>query len=77
MPFIRQIVIGRGALLGFYRKITVEDEEAAWFSAGQSAPNFSHESLPFSVTMLNDSLPDNRPAVTGPDSLASPAGRRR
>jgi predicted amidohydrolase len=33
-PFITQIAARRGELLGFYRKITIKDEEADWFSPG-------------------------------------------
>lgn len=33
-PFITQILAQRGNLLGVYRKITIKDEEAEWFSPG-------------------------------------------
>ncbi len=34
-PFITQILAQRGRLLGVYRKITIKDDEADWFSPGQ------------------------------------------
>jgi predicted amidohydrolase len=52
--FITQIAARRGELVGFYRKITIEDEEVAWFSAGQSVPIFRHESLPFGLAICAD-----------------------
>ena len=33
-PFITQIVARQGVLQGYYRKITIEDEETEWFSPG-------------------------------------------
>ncbi len=33
-PFITQIVARQGELLGVYRKITIRDEEEAWFTPG-------------------------------------------
>jgi predicted amidohydrolase len=53
-PFITQIAARRGELLGYYRKITIEDEETLWFSAGQQAPLFHHDGLPFSMAICAD-----------------------
>ncbi|HRF50363.1 MAG TPA: carbon-nitrogen hydrolase family protein [Anaerolineales bacterium] len=33
-PFITQILIQRGKLLGLYRKVTIVDDEVAWFAPG-------------------------------------------
>ncbi len=33
-PFITQILVQQGKLLGVYRKITIQDEEVEWFSPG-------------------------------------------
>jgi predicted amidohydrolase len=54
MPFITQIAARRGELLGYYRKITIQDEETLWFSAGQQVPIFQHDGLPFGVAICAD-----------------------
>lgn len=54
-PFITQIAARRGELLGVYRKLTIEDEEVLWFSAGgQPAPVFQHDGLSFGVAICAD-----------------------
>lgn len=53
-PFITHIVARHGRLVGFYRKVTIEDEEVAWFSAGQAVPLFHHDALPFGVAICAD-----------------------
>jgi len=40
-PFITQLAARNGSLLAVYRKITVIDEEAAWFSAGADLAFFT------------------------------------
>ncbi|MVO98307.1 carbon-nitrogen hydrolase family protein [Paenibacillus lutrae] len=40
-PFINQFIAHNGKLLGFYRKITIKDEEADWFAPGDQQPVFS------------------------------------
>jgi predicted amidohydrolase len=39
-PFITHVVVRRGELLGVYRKVTIDDEEVAWFSPGEGIPVF-------------------------------------
>ncbi len=39
-PFITHVVVRRGELLGVYRKVTIDDEEVAWFSPGEEIPVF-------------------------------------
>lgn len=39
-PFITHVVVRQGKLLGVYRKVTIEDEEVAWFSPGEEIPVF-------------------------------------
>jgi predicted amidohydrolase len=53
-PFITQIAAQRGELVGFYRKITIEDEEVEWFAAGQEVPLFYYGALPFGVAICAD-----------------------
>jgi predicted amidohydrolase len=53
-PFITHLIARDGVLLGHYRKITIEDEEIEWFSAGDSVPIFQSGSLPFSLAICAD-----------------------
>jgi predicted amidohydrolase len=53
-PFITQIVVRRGAIQGYYRKITIKDEETEWFSAGQAVPVFELDGLNFGVAVCAD-----------------------
>jgi (R)-amidase len=53
-PFITHLAARQGVLLGYYRKITIRDEETEWFSAGQSVPVFHHGILPFGVAICAD-----------------------
>jgi len=53
-PFITQIVARDGQLWGFYRKVTIKDEEADWFSPGEAVPVFTHGDLTFGVAICAD-----------------------
>ena len=53
-PFITQVVIRNGVLVGFYRKITIIDEEAEWFSPGKSVPVFTHSGITFGMAICAD-----------------------
>jgi predicted amidohydrolase len=53
-PFITQIAARNGALSGYYRKITIRDEEVEWFSAGQAVPVFYHDDLCFGMAICAD-----------------------
>lgn len=53
-PFITHIVVRNGELVGFYRKRTIEDEEVAWFSPGESVPIFRHRTIPFGIAICAD-----------------------
>jgi predicted amidohydrolase len=53
-PFITQIVVRDGQLLGFYRKVTIEEEEADWFSPGETVPVFTHNGLTFGIAICAD-----------------------
>lgn len=57
-PFITQIVASGGRLIGAYRKITVVDDEAEWFSAGDGVSTFEHRRVPFGIAICADI--DNR-----------------
>jgi predicted amidohydrolase len=53
-PFITQIVVRDGQLLGFYRKRRIVDEEAEWFSPGDEVPVFVHDGLTFGIAICAD-----------------------
>jgi predicted amidohydrolase len=53
-PFITQIVARDGKLLGYYRKKTIIDEEAAWFAPGAAVPVFAHPKGSFGVSICAD-----------------------
>ncbi|MGE5224346.1 MAG: nitrilase-related carbon-nitrogen hydrolase [Omnitrophica WOR_2 bacterium] len=53
-PFITQVVVRGGELAGYYRKITILDEEAEWFSAGTVIPIFRHEQVDFGIAICAD-----------------------
>lgn len=53
-PFITQLVARDGALQGFYRKLTIVDEEVAWFAPGCDAPGFRHGALDFGIAICAD-----------------------
>jgi predicted amidohydrolase len=53
-PFITQIAVRRGVLQGYYRKITIKDEETEWFSAGQDVPMFKLGDLKFGIAVCAD-----------------------
>ena len=53
-PFITQVAIHDGELLGFYRKRRIEDEEVEWFSPGDVVPVFDHGDLTFGVAICAD-----------------------
>lgn len=53
-PFITQVVVQDGQLLGFYRKRRIVDEEADWFSPGDVIPTFMQRELPFGIAICAD-----------------------
>ena len=53
-PFITQLVARRGQLLGYYRKITIEGEEAPLFSPGQAVTTFPDNRPPFGLSICAD-----------------------
>ncbi|MCA9872045.1 MAG: hypothetical protein KC441_00260 [Anaerolineales bacterium] len=53
-PFITHTAVRQGQLLGIYRKITIEDEEVAWFSPGEETPIFQHDDLTFGIAICAD-----------------------
>jgi len=53
-PYITQIVLRQGELLGIYRKVTIKDEEVEWFSPGQSVPVFQSGDLTFGIAICAD-----------------------
>ena len=53
-PFITQIAVRQGQLLGRYRKRTIEDDEVECFSAGDSVPVFHHKGVTFGMSICAD-----------------------
>ncbi len=53
-PFITQIVVRQGALLGYYHKITIKDDEEKWFSPGQQVPVFQLGELTYGLALCAD-----------------------
>ena len=53
-PFITQLVIRNGKLLGYYRKNTVRGRDEEWFSAGETVPVFTHDGLTFALAICSD-----------------------
>lgn len=53
-PFITQVAARQGRLIGFYRKVTIKDEEALWFAPGEEVPVFSHAGLTFGISICAD-----------------------
>ncbi len=62
-PYITHVVARGGALAGFYRKVTIQDEEVEWFSPGESVPVFEHDGLTFGIAICADI--DNREVFAG------------
>ncbi|MCK4477222.1 carbon-nitrogen hydrolase family protein [Candidatus Bathyarchaeota archaeon] len=53
-PFITQVMVRNGKLLGFYRKKRIVEEEAEWFSPGDLIPIFKHDDLPLGIAICAD-----------------------
>lgn len=53
-PYITQIAVRQGQLLGYYRKRTIEAEEVAWFSAGDRVSVFQHDQVTFGIAICAD-----------------------
>jgi len=53
-PFITQVVVRDGQFTGYYRKKTIKDEEADWFTPGEYVSVFNHNSLCFGVAVCAD-----------------------
>lgn len=53
-PYITQVVMRNGTCMGYYRKVTIKDDEVNWFSAGDVVPVFQHESLTYGIAICAD-----------------------
>ncbi len=53
-PFITQIAAQDGRLVGFYRKITIQDEEVEWFSPGDAVRVFQRGDVIFGISICAD-----------------------
>jgi predicted amidohydrolase len=55
-PFITQIAVRQGVLLGYYRKLTIIDEETEWFSPGNDVPVFQVGGITFGIAIKNEAV---------------------
>lgn len=53
-PFITQLVAHGGEMLGYYRKITIIDEEARYFAPGQDVTTFQHPKTGYGLSICAD-----------------------
>lgn len=53
-PYITQVVVRDGELLGYYRKRTIQDEEVPLFSPGNSPLVFDHNGLMVGLAICAD-----------------------
>ncbi len=53
-PYITQVVVRDGRLVGYYRKVTIEDDEAPWFSPGDGVPVFRHADVTLGIAICAD-----------------------
>jgi predicted amidohydrolase len=53
-PYITQIVARDGNLLGFYRKVTIAEDEVAWFAPGEGVPVFRQADLTYGIAICAD-----------------------
>lgn len=53
-PFITQFVTRDGEILGYYRKKTIKDDEAKWFSPGEDLPLFTHSGINYGLSICAD-----------------------
>ncbi|MBN1262644.1 MAG: carbon-nitrogen hydrolase family protein [Anaerolineae bacterium] len=53
-PFITQVAVRDGQPVGYYRKMTIEDEEADWFSPGKTVPVFRRRDLTYGIAICAD-----------------------
>jgi hypothetical protein len=51
----RHVAARAGRLVSYYRKVTIVDEEAAWFAPGDAVPVFHHDDLTYGIAI---SVPD-------------------
>jgi predicted amidohydrolase len=53
-PYITQVAAQDGRMLGFYRKITIQDEEEHWFSAGKPVLVLERARLSYGLAVCAD-----------------------
>jgi predicted amidohydrolase len=53
-PYITQVAARAGRLVGLYRKVTIVDEEAAWFAPGEAIPVCQHDDLTYGIAICAD-----------------------
>lgn len=53
-PFITQFVAEGGVIGGYYRKMTIKEDEAKWFSPGQDQPLFAIKGLTCGLSICAD-----------------------
>jgi len=53
-PYITQIAVRNGEIVGIYRKRTIKGEELLWFSPGDVVPVLQHDALTYSMAICAD-----------------------
>ena len=53
-PFITQLVARHGQLTGYYRKITIADDEKEFFDPGSEVQTFPDSKIPFGLSICAD-----------------------
>ncbi len=53
-PFITQFIAEGSSIKGYYRKKTIKEDEAEWFSPGGDQPVFSHSGIKYGLSICAD-----------------------
>jgi predicted amidohydrolase len=53
-PYITHIAARDGKMLGYYRKVTIVDNETKWFSPGDTVPVFQRDGWAFGIAICAD-----------------------
>lgn len=58
-PYITQFISEDGSIKGYYRKKTIKEDEAKWFSPGEDQPVFTLKGLTYGLSICADIDDDN------------------
>lgn len=53
-PFVTQVVIRDGRIIGYFRKMTIVDDDVKWFTPGDNIPIFTCGSLKYGIAICSD-----------------------